>query len=91
MKVEKKDADVEFYSFRFIYRSTNCNTVYWERTATPAAHIKHISAPAAPRSGLPGCVYFVLLCLCEDSTGRDKGSPVGVFIVNSAGENSWTR
>lgn len=34
---------------------------------------------------------YVLLRLCEDRTGRDKGSSVGVFTANTAEENSLRR
>lgn len=43
------------------------------------------------RSCAAWCVYFVVLCLCKDRTGRDKGSPVGVFTANTAEENSFRR
>lgn len=40
----------------------------------------------------PGwCVCFAVLRLCEDRTGRDKGSSVGVFTANTAEENSLRR
>lgn len=43
------------------------------------------------RSCAASCVYFVMLCLCKDRTGRDKGSPVGVFTANTVEENSFRR
>lgn len=40
------------------------------------------------------CVCILLCvapCMCEDRTGRDKGSPVGVFTANITEENSSGR
>lgn len=41
--------------------------------------------------GATWCVYFVVLCLSEDRTGRDKGSSVSVFTANTANVNSRRR
>lgn len=43
------------------------------------------------RSCATWCVYVVVLCPCEDRTGRDKGSLVAVFTANTAEENSYVR
>lgn len=48
-------------------------------------------SPISSRSCAAWCVYFVVLCLSEDRTGRDKGSSVGVFTANTAEENSCRR
>ena len=66
-----------------------------ELTNTAASDAHRFLAPRLlsydSRSCAPWCVYFVVLCLCEDRTGRDKGSPVAVFTANTAEENSCVR